>query len=298
MIEGQDGLNWERWQKIARVAEDTGFVGLYRSDHFTNPAGPYRDSLGCWISLAWLASHTSRIEFGPIVSPISFHHPSMLVCQAAAVADLSGGRLQFGIGAGWQEREHTSYSYFLGDIPTRMARFREATQIMWHLLRKSEPLTFEGKHYQMHDAVLLPRPKHNVPIVIGGSGRQVTLPLAAQYADEWNCGPSPASACQESMAHLDRLLDKAGRERKSLKRSKMTFVRYGRDQTDLEARLSANPLPASPMIQQGTVKGTAEQIRDYCAELESAGFDRVMLNWRDDYDDVEGMAHMGRALFK
>ena len=105
MIEGQDGINWERFQKIAQVAEDAGYIGLYRSDHFTNPQGPYKDSLECWISLAWLASHSSRIVFGPLVSPVSFRHPSMLVRQAAAVSDLSGGRLQLGVGAGWQERE-------------------------------------------------------------------------------------------------------------------------------------------------------------------------------------------------
>src|SRR5260221_13063670 len=116
MIEGQDGLNWDCWQGIARTAEDAGFVGLYRSDHFTNPRGPYKDSLECWTSLTWLASHTSRLDFGPLVSPVSFRHPSMLVRMAAAVDELSGGRLQFGIGAGWQEREHTNYSYHLGSI--------------------------------------------------------------------------------------------------------------------------------------------------------------------------------------
>src|SRR5438477_253934 len=190
MIEGQDGLNWDRWQGIARTAEDAGFVGLYRSDHFTNPQGPYKDSLECWTSLAWLASNTSRIEFGPMVSPVSFRHPSMLVRMAAAVDDLSGGRLWFGLGAGWQDREHTNYGYHLGTIPERMGRFREAVQIVAHLLRSPEPLTFSGKHYQLTDAVLLPRPKRpgGTRIVIGGSGPNVTLPTAAKYADEWNCG--------------------------------------------------------------------------------------------------------------
>src|SRR5215831_12269035 len=159
MVEGQDGLNWDRWRALARTAEDAGFVGLYRSDHFLNPVGPYKDSLECWISLAWLASNTTRLEFGPMVSPISFRHPSMLVRQAAAVADLSGGRLQFGIGAGWQDREHDNYSYKLGDIPERMTRFREAVQIMAHLLRSDSQLDFSGKHYSMHEGVLLPRPK-------------------------------------------------------------------------------------------------------------------------------------------
>jgi alkanesulfonate monooxygenase SsuD/methylene tetrahydromethanopterin reductase-like flavin-dependent oxidoreductase (luciferase family) len=86
------------------------------------------------MSLAWLATHTSRTGLGPLVSPVSFHHPSMLVRMAAALSDLSGGRLQFGVGAGWQQREHTNYSYHLGDMPERMGRFRESLHIMAHLL--------------------------------------------------------------------------------------------------------------------------------------------------------------------
>src|SRR5215471_9386957 len=101
MVEGQDGLNWDRWIAIAKTAEEVGFAGLYRSDHFTNPVGPFKDSLECWVSLAYLATNTSRLEFGPMVSPISFRHPAMLVRQAAAIADLSGGRLQVGLLAGW-----------------------------------------------------------------------------------------------------------------------------------------------------------------------------------------------------
>ena len=75
MIEGQDGINWTRWRRLVRIVEDLGFTGLYRSDHFTNPTGTYLDALELWASLTWLADNTSRIEFGPLVSPISFRHP-------------------------------------------------------------------------------------------------------------------------------------------------------------------------------------------------------------------------------
>ena len=115
MIEGQDGINWTRWRRIARVVEDLGFTGLYRSDHFTNPTGPYLDALELWASLTWLADNTSRIEFGPLVSPISFRHPVITAWTAAAVGDLSGGRLRLGLGAGWQEREHRTYGFELLD---------------------------------------------------------------------------------------------------------------------------------------------------------------------------------------
>ena len=122
MVEGQAGLNWQRWQRIAVAVEDLGFVGLYRSDHYTNMDPPDEDSLELWVSLTWLASHTRRIEFGPLVSPVSFRHPTMLARMASAVDDLSGGRLTLGMGAGWQEREHTNYGWDLLDIPGRFDR--------------------------------------------------------------------------------------------------------------------------------------------------------------------------------
>jgi F420-dependent oxidoreductase-like protein len=294
MIEGQDGLNWDRWRAIARTAEDAGYVGLYRSDHFTNPVGPYVDSLECWTSLTWLASNTSRIEFGPLVSPVSFRHPSMLVRMAAAVGDVSGGRLQFGIGAGWQEREHANYSYQLGSVPERMARFRESVHIMAHLLRDDAPLNFEGKHYCMQEAVLLPRPVQRVPIVIGGAGRQVTLPLVARYADEWNSGPRSPDVFAETNGYLDALLDRAGRPRDSVRRSMMLFVRAGRDQADLDARLAARPIPE--FVRRNTLVATDTEIKDHLAKLEAVGVQRVMLNWMDDYDDIEGMAMLARGV--
>src|SRR5574341_1941350 len=111
MIEGQNGLTWPRWQNIVRAVEDLGFAGLYRSDHFTNANPPDKESLELWVSLTWLAANTSRIEFGPLVTPFSFRHPALTARMAAAVDDLSGGRLTLGLGAGWQERrseEHTS----------------------------------------------------------------------------------------------------------------------------------------------------------------------------------------------
>jgi len=295
MVEGQDGLNWDRWRAIAQIAEEVGFAGLYRSDHFTNPVGPYKDSLECWISLAYLATNTKRLDFGPLVSPISFRHPAMLVRQAAAIADLSGGRLQFAIGAGWQDREHTNYSYHLGSLQERMLRFREAVQIIAHLLHTDAPLDFDGQHYHMHEAVLLPRPTHRVPLVIGGAGRQVTLPLVARYADEWNSGPRQPEDFAETSAFLDGLVEKAGRPKHAVRRSMMIFLRTGRDQTDLDRRLAAKPVPQG---MRNLFVGTHAELKERLNQLESVGVQRAILNWFDDFDDVDGMAELGRAVVK
>jgi len=121
MVEGQWGLNWPRWQRIARAVETLGFAGLYRSDHITNQEPPYQDSLELWVSLTWLADHTQHIAFGPLVSPVSLRHPVTTARMAGAVDDLSGGRLHLGLGAGWQEREHAGYGFDLLDVPRRLA---------------------------------------------------------------------------------------------------------------------------------------------------------------------------------
>src|SRR3712207_318804 len=143
MIEGQDGIDWERWRRLARAVEDSGYAGLYRSDHFTNPTGPNRDALELWASLTWLADNTSRIEFGPLVSPVSFRHPVITAWTASAVDNLSGGRLRLGVGAGWQEREHETYGFDLLETGTRFARFEEGLEVVTRLLQSDEPRSEE-----------------------------------------------------------------------------------------------------------------------------------------------------------
>ena len=141
MIEGQNGLTWPRWQNIAAAVEDLGFAGLYRSDHFTNADAPDMDSLECWTSLTWLASHTRRIEFGPLVSPVSFRSPALTARIAAAVDDLSGGRLTLGLGAGWQDREHHLFGYDLLVMQSRFARFNEGLEVITRLLKSDQPVS-------------------------------------------------------------------------------------------------------------------------------------------------------------
>jgi alkanesulfonate monooxygenase SsuD/methylene tetrahydromethanopterin reductase-like flavin-dependent oxidoreductase (luciferase family) len=187
--------------------------------------------------------------------------------MAAAVDDLAGGRLWLGVGAGWQEREHTNYGFALGSVPERMTRFREAVHIISHLLHSDEPLTFRGKYYTLQDAVLLPRPARRVPIVIGGSGRQITLPLAARYADEWNIAFRTPEQFRELSAHLDSLLDGEGRPRSAVRRTLMTRLEYARH----------------------------DQLREQVAAFASAGVQRLMLQWPD-LDDVDGIAAVGRLL--
>src|SRR2546422_9218600 len=147
MVEGQNGLTWSRWQGIAKAVERLRFAGLYRSDHFTNATPPDKDSLELWTSLTWLASHTRRIEFGPLCTPASFRHPAFTARIAAAVDDLSGGRLTLGLGAGWQEQEHANFGFDLPSMEEGFVRFGEALEAISWLLTADDPVAFSRRYY-------------------------------------------------------------------------------------------------------------------------------------------------------
>lgn len=296
MIEGQNGLNWPRWQKIATAVEELGFVGLYRSDHYTNANPPDKDSLELWVSLTWLASHTSRIEFGPMVSPVSFRHPTMTARMASAVDDLSGGRLTLGMGAGWQEREHHTYGWDLLELAERFDRFEEGLEVVSRLLHSDEPVSFEGDYYQLHEAILLPRPQRlgGPPILIGGNGPQKTLPLAAKYAQEWNAVYLPPAGFKERSERLTRLLEQEGRSPAAVRRSMMTGCVFGRDQAEIEAKVAEyNNQTVESLRGRGAIVGTGDQIVEQLGALAAAGVQRVMLQWLalDDLDGLEALAN-------
>jgi len=301
MIEGQNGLNWPRWQRIVRLAEDAGFAGLFRSDHYTNADPPDMDSLELWVSLTWLAANTSRLAFGPLVTPVSFRHPTLTVRMAAALDDLSDGRLVLGVGAGWQAREHEHYGWDLLDLDNRFARFTEGLEVITRLLQQDGPVNFEGRCYRLKDAVLLPRPLRpgGPPILVGGNGTRRTLPLAARYADEWNAVYTPPDEFHRLSQELDRQLAAAGRQPGAVRRSLMTGVVFGADQAEVrrkvERRTHGRKTPAE-LHAKGVVVGTASDLRTQLAELEAAGVQRIMLQWLD-LDDLAGLEAMAQGIF-
>lgn len=295
MIEGQDGIDWPRWKKIVRTVEDAGYAGLYRSDHFTNPTGPVKDALELWASLTWLAENTERVEFGPLVTPVSFRHPVITAWQAAAVDGLAGGRLRLGLGAGWQEREHEAFGFDLLDTDRRFARFEEGLEIVTRLLRSAEPASFEGEFYRLHEAVLMPRPPRpgGIPLVIGGNGVRRTLPLVARYADEWNAVLIPPERFAELNARLDELLREAGRPPGEVRRTLMTRVVFGRTGAEVERKLAGGD--ADELRSQGVIVGGADEIVEQLGRLNEAGVERVMLQWLET-DDMDGMEEMAGSV--
>ncbi len=295
MIEGQDGLNWPRWQRIATAVEELGFAGLYRSDHVSNMEAPDKDSLDLWISLTWLASHTKRIEFGPLVSPVSFRDPIMTARMAAAVDDLSGGRLSLGIGAGWLKREHTNYGWDLLDIDGRFARFEEGLQVIESLLNSDDPVDFAGDYYQIQEGVLLPRPQRagGPPILIGGNGPKRTLPLVARYAQEWNGVYITPEQFAEKNQRLDSLLVENGRSPQEVRRSMMVGCIFGNDTVEVDEKLRDRNWSVEDFQQWGAVVGTGSEMVDQLGQFAEAGVQRIMLQWldMDDIDRLEAMAH-------
>ncbi len=297
MIEGQNGLNWPRWKRIASAVEDLGFDGLFRSDHYTNARPPDLDSLEIWISLAWLTSHTQRLQFGSLVSPFSFRNPTMLARMARDVDDLSGGRLILGVGAGWQDREHHNYGWDLLDVPRRFKRFEEGLEVLTRLFQSSAPVDFSGEFYRLNEAVLLPRPSRpgGPPVLVGGNGLRRTLPLAARYAVEWNGIYLTPEKLTERNRRLDELLEEVGRSTSAVRRSVMTGVVFGSDAAAVQQKLDSRGRTRQELQDLGIIVGTAPEVVEQIGALQAAGAHAVMLQWLD-LDDLDGLEALATGV--
>jgi F420-dependent oxidoreductase-like protein len=187
--------SWDEIHEIAAHCEQTGWDGVYFADHFM-PNGPGPEpldgnTLECWSVMAALAASVPRLRLAPLVTSVTYRHPAVLAKIAAAVDQVSHGRLTLGIGAGWQENEHAAYGLELGTIRERMDRFEEAVQILHSMLRQPRT-TFSGEYFQVQDAPNQPAPvQDQLPLLIGGGGERRTLRIAAQYADQWNSWTTP-----------------------------------------------------------------------------------------------------------
>jgi F420-dependent oxidoreductase-like protein len=297
MVEGQNGLTWTRWQKIVKLVEDLGFAGLYRSDHFTNADPPDQGSLELWVSLTWLAANTSRIEFGPLVTPFSFRHPSMTARMAAAVDDLSNGRLTLGLGAGWQEREHHLFGFELLDVKDRFIRFEEGLECIKRLLSSNEPVSYAGKYFQLKDAQVLPHPNRpsGPPLLVGGNGLNRTLSLVARFADEWNANFLLPEQFVKACHQLATLLAVNGRTAGSVRRSMMTGCLFAKDEPGLKKKLETRGRTKAELRKRGVVVAAGDEIKDQLHELSEAGVQRVMLQWLE-LDDLEGLKNLANAV--
>ncbi|MGH2461703.1 MAG: LLM class flavin-dependent oxidoreductase [Chloroflexota bacterium] len=300
-IEMAGGLSWTRWKRLVAEVDRLGYVGLYCCDHFLPGSGGYADSVEIMSAFTYLADHSARLEFGSLVAPVSFRDPIMLVRQAMALDDLSGGRMVLGVGAGWMEREHAMFGYALGDKPTRAARLAEALEVIRLLSRSDEPVSFSGRFYQLREAKLLPRSPRpaGLRLLIGGSGPKRTLPLTARYADAWNAGGLNPAAYRETSARLDELIVAAGREPGAVKRTLMQQVVCYRNEAELARRIQWLAPPAADrsldaMLEflrgraPNAIVGSPAQVIEKIQAYGEAGVNEIMIQ-RLDLDDLEGL---------
>lgn len=171
----------------AELLEQLGFDGLWLVDHFWANGMPDADFLEGWTTLGALAAATTRLRLGLMVTCVSYRNPALLAKMAATVDQISGGRIELGLGAGWMDSEYKAYGYEFPSTGTRLAQLEEALEIITRMMRESRS-SFEGRHYRVEDAPNLPKPVQSpLPITIGGAGEKKLLRLAARYAQRWNC---------------------------------------------------------------------------------------------------------------
>lgn len=288
MIEGQEGLSWERWRRICHDVDTLGFASLRRSDHLISLMDdPERDCIECWASLALAAEWTKRIEFGPMVTPMTFRIPSVLAKTAASVDALSGGRLLLGVGAGWNENEHSVFGIPFLTEKQRFERLEEGITTMREIWQQTNP-----------------KPVRNpIPLVMGGKGAKRTLPLVAKEAVEWNLSRLDAGMFRERREVLEQCCREIGRDPSTIRRSVMNSYIIGRNLSELRERAAQvgrvipglrglTPDQVLENRKEAWLVGTPEQIAARMIEFARLGVDLFMLQHflLDDADALKLLA--------
>jgi alkanesulfonate monooxygenase SsuD/methylene tetrahydromethanopterin reductase-like flavin-dependent oxidoreductase (luciferase family) len=288
MIEGQEGLTWDRWRRICHDADTLGFDSLRRSDHLISLMNaPERDCIETWASLALAAEWTKRIQFGPMVSPMTFRLPAILAKMAATVDVLSSGRVILGVGAGWNENEHTEFGVPFLTEKERFDRLEHGIVAMRETWNKSNP-----------------KPVHNpMPLLVGGKGRKRTIPLVAREAAEWNLSRLDTDMYAQGREDLEAACREIGRDPSSIRHSVMTGYIVGRDKSELRDRagqVSKVVRPLSGMTPDEVIEdrreawfvGTPEEIAEKMRKVAGLGVDLFMLQHflLDDSDGLKLLA--------
>jgi F420-dependent oxidoreductase-like protein len=295
MAEGQEGLTWDDWVRIARLAEETGFEGLFRSDHYVAIIRTQAGALDAWTTLAGLAALTERIRLGTLVSPATFRHPSVLARMAVTVDHVSRGRVELGMGSGWYEREHIENGFLFLDARRRFELFEEQVAIVVRSWTE-DGFTHDGPEYSLRDQTALPRPyqQPHPPLVLGGTVKRRFAELAARYANEVNTLGAPNDELAERRRRLDEACLAAGREPDTLRFSVMTSCFVGETETDVLDRVrtfdssrGSDTDPARTLAERRDrwLAGTVEQVAERIEELRRVGVTRVFLQHLNHGDD-------------
>jgi F420-dependent oxidoreductase-like protein len=271
---------YEAMTGVARHADELGFASIWLVDHFdTIPHPSQEKTFECWTTTAALARDTRRVRIGQLVTCNGYRNPALLAKMASTVDVLSHGRLNFGIGAGWYEHEFRSYGYEYPDAPERLRRLREAVQIIRAMWTEEEAV-FEGKYYRVQGAINQPKgvQQPHIPLLIGGSGEQVTLKLVAQYGDACNIY-GDAETIKRKFAILKEHCASVGRDYESIHRTVTAFCSLGETDEQALAKIPAGLLNRPPG--QGAIYGSPETMRRRFVELEEIGVQELIVSIPD-----------------
>ncbi len=295
--EPQQGASYDDQLAVAKKAEECGFGAFFRSDHFL--AMGDRDGLpgptDSWITLAGIARETGRIRLGTLVTSATFRNPGVLAITVAQVDQMSGGRVELGIGTGWFEGEHAAYGIEFPSTGERFDRLTEQLAIITGLWDTpvGKRFSYDGEHYELSESPGLPKPVQDPhpPIIIGGKGRTRTPELAARYAAEFNANFEPVEPTAGRFARVRDVCAETGRDPDSLVYSVAHTVCVGRDQAEFERRAAAIGRDPRELVDYGFA-GTVDQVVDTLSQYGEAGATRAYLQVLDlqDLDHVDLIA--------
>ncbi len=296
--EPQQGATYDDLLRVAKVTEDAGFDAFFRSDHYLKMGGVsgLPGPTDAWITLAGLARETSRIRLGTLVTAATFRHPSVLAISVAQVDQMSGGRIELGLGAGWFDDEHRAYGIELPEVKQRFDRYAEQLAIITGLWETPEGETFDflGKHYELQGSPALPKPaqRPGPPVIIGGAGKKRTPALAARYAREFNL---PFADAETAAAQFDRVAAAAreiDRDPNEIVRSAAQVLCVGRDEAEIARRAQAIGREVDELRTNGLAGTPAEVVDKIGRYREATGITRLYLQVLDlsDLDHLELVA--------
>ena len=321
MTEPQQGMSYEDQLAIARRAEQHGFEAFYRSDHYQSFPGPTgKPTTDAWAVLAGLARETERIQLGALVSPVTFRHPGNFAKLVTTVDQMSGGRIDVGVGAGWNEEEHRQLGLPFPSVGERFDLLEDQLVLLHGLWGEPDGWSHEGRtlrvdgaQFHAKGAQVAGRPVTangtvRPRVIIGGDGKPRSLRLTARWADEYNVVSARPENARRVYADLDDACRAIGRDPGEVTHSAMVGVLVGRDQADLERRQAAlmealgEPESAEEWIEERRTRwvfGTPDEARAAVQRFADAGVERIMLQdflpWDLEMVDVLGEVLVGQV---
>ncbi|MET0238216.1 MAG: LLM class F420-dependent oxidoreductase [Kibdelosporangium sp.] len=296
--EPQQGATYEDLLKVARATEDAGYDGFFRSDHYLRmgSADGLPGPTDAWTTLAALAVQTSRVRLGTLMTAVTFRLPGPLAITVAQVDQMSGGRVEFGVGSGWFADEHTAYGIPFPALGDRFDIYTEQLEVLTGLWTTplGETFSYEGKHYQLTDSPALPKPaqRPRPPVIIGGTGAKRTPALAARFADEYNVAFVDAETSAAQYERVDAACRAIGRDPAGVVRSTAQVVCVGWDDAQVARRADAIGRDVDDLKSNGFAGTPAEVVDRIGRWREQTGISRIYLQILDlhDLDHLELIA--------